>query len=255
MARGTQAHHERGPSAPLRTASVRKRGTWIHSGRVEGLWVRRDEAGPPVASAAVQAEAGLGFKGDCHAEPLSPRQVLLVSAEAYRRLDLPPASLRENVTLSADLRGWLSGSLVGIGRRMLLRLTFPCDPCSRLNGHRTGLMRAIGTERGMLARVVRSGTIRLGDPVRVRPKVFGSWSDGWQERVREVARRVPSGAVVQNAQLAFLAGVPSSYCRVFSRVLAASPGRLGRRVASGQEQPSMPRWSGSDLFDDERRRP
>ncbi len=226
-------------------------GTWVDGGCVEGLWLRHHRDAAPVGQRMVRAEAGKGLSEDCSAIELSPRQVLLASAETYGRMSLPPATLRENLTVSADLSEWRSGSMVAIGRKVLLRLTFPCDPCSRLNRHRPGLMRRIGRERGVLARVVRSGMIRLGDRVRLRPGVFAAWSERWQERVREVARMVPDGAVVQNAQLALLAGVPLSYCRVFSRVLADSPDRLQRRAASRDERADAPRWSGADVFDDE----
>src|SRR5260221_8188690 len=127
---------------------------WIHAGRVEELWLRNSEDAAPVRSPRLRARVGLGLEGDCHAEAHSPRQVLLASSTTYQTMHLEPATLRENVTLSVGLRDFVSGTLVRIGDRALLRITFPCDPCSRLNRRRTGLMRTVGAERGVLARVV-----------------------------------------------------------------------------------------------------
>jgi alkylated DNA nucleotide flippase Atl1 len=69
--------------------------------------------------------------------------------------------------------------------------------------------------------------------------------------VQEIVRRVPDGMSVQYAQLAFLAGVPISYCRVFPRLLAELPGGLQRRAVPWHDHRDLPRWSGDEVFEDE----
>lgn len=220
--------------------------TWLDVGEIESLCLRPNRAEPLAAVSTVFAEAGIGLNGDCHADPLSPRQILLACAGSYRRFDLPAGTLRENITVSCDLREWCSGSLVSLGTRATLRVTFECEPCARLNAHRPGLMRAVRHKRGILARVVRGGTISVGDCVRIQPAQRAWWSDVWQERVRDIAARVPCGFVVEYRQLARLAGVPVSYCRVFPRVLATEG--VGTRVVSSQTECDLPRWTGEELF-------
>lgn len=205
-----------------------------------------------MSAAALEAVAGLGLRGDCHAHPLSPRQVLLADAAVYRRLGLAPATLRENVTLDADLRAWPSGSVVALGRDVRLRVMFRCEPCAKLNVHRPGLLRAVGEGRGVLARVVRGGIVRVGDSVALAPAVLPPWSDVWQERVLRVVRAVPDGHVVEFTQLARLAGVPRAYCRAFPRVLGALGEGTARAVPAGGAA-TRPRWTGESLFADEAR--
>lgn len=221
---------------------------WLQAGTIEGLWVRPQRREPPLATSILSLIEGRGLEHDCHADPFSPRQVLLASARTYERLALPPATLRETFTVSGALDDYPPGSIVALGPDVLLWLTFRCEPCARLNAHWQGLMRTIGAERGVLGRVLRGGQVRLGQVVRVLPGALPAWSDVWQERVRQVAAAVPASSVVDYAHLARLAGVPLAYCRVFPRVLAGAPsGQSPRAVPSGATV-AAPRWSGGSLF-------
>lgn len=221
---------------------------WYDAGEVEAAWVRPDRGEPPALAREVEAVTGTGLRGDCHADALSPRQVLLASAHTYRRLSLPPAALRENVTVSNAIALVRPGSLVALGERVLVWVTFRCEPCAKLNRQRPGLVRVVGPERGVLARVVRGGRVRAGDAIRVLPGVLPAWPDAWQERVRHVAAAVPESAVVDYRHLARLAGVPLAYCRVFPRVLAAAPGGSWRRAVPSGALPGVARWGGEALF-------
>ena len=42
-----------------------------------------------------------------------------------------------------------------------------CDPCHRMDELREGLRAELQGKRGMLARIVESGDIALGDPVEL----------------------------------------------------------------------------------------
>jgi len=224
---------------------------WSELGAIESLWIRSDKGVPPLAVDECHAVAGEGLVGDCHVSRLSPRQVLLVSDDAYRMHQLEPALLRENITVAGDLRSLSSGTIVALGRNVLLRITFACEPCAKLNTHRAGLMRSVGDDRGVLARVVAGGVLRIGDRIRISPGVLEGWSDRWQERVQKIARSVPIGRIVRNTRLAVLAGVPPAYCRVFPRVLSELPDRVAERVVRTQDSVVAIEWTGEELFKDE----
>lgn len=201
------------------------------------------------------ALAGTGLAGDVHADPLSPRQLLLAGSPAYDALRLPVHALRENLLLDLDTARLRSGSVLQIGRDVRLRLMFQCEACGRLDLQLHGLARALGTQRGMLARVLSGGDIRPGDRVRDLGPLLPAWSDDWRERVARVLAALPAGCVVEYAQLARLAGIASTYCRAFPALLR----KLGPALAAGavaqRMAPERPRWDGRGLFDDDLRGP
>ncbi|MGH2567592.1 MAG: MOSC domain-containing protein, partial [Bacteroidota bacterium] len=59
-----------------------------------------------------------------------------------------------------------SGQQLQLGS-VLLQLTKECSPCRRMDDIRAGLQEMLRGRRGMLARVLRGGTIRLGEAVNV----------------------------------------------------------------------------------------
>lgn len=192
----------------------------------------------------------------------SPRQVLITSSGAYRRHHLTPNTLRENILIDADRLDWRSGGEVQIGRTVVLRVMFTCEACAKLNKFRPRLMAQVGSDRGILARVIRGGTIVAGDPIIVRPGVYEALSDEWQERLCAILERLPAGGWVSYIRLAELNGVHRSYCRVFPRVLdfarygsVKGPTTGVRRSTHGALEPVLsslpaadPMWSGSTLF-------
>lgn len=217
-------------------------------GRVQALMVRPGLRDAPCAVSSVDAIAGLGLAGDAHADPLSPRQVLLAGAPAYARHGLPAHTLRENLLLDIDTAALFSGMLLRVGPHAVLRLMFACEACGYLDARQPGVAAAIGRARGMLARVVRGGTIGAGDPVALLPKTLAAWDDDWRVRVAAVLTRVPQGMVVDYRQLAQLAGVQPVYCRTFPR-LARSLG-LGHAAVPVAGRRDLPRWQGDGLFDE-----
>lgn len=197
----------------------------------------------------VQALSGTGLNGDAHADPLSPRQVLLAGTAAYGRHALPAGALGENLLLDLDTSALASGALLAVGPQAVLSVSFQCEACGYLDAQSPGLAKRIGTQRGVLARVLRGGTITEGDAVRLLPSPGQQWPEDWRERVRLVLRRMPQGLVLEYAQLARLAGVQASYCRVMPRIVREA-GLDGKAIAKGA-QPEAVRWDGSGLFEDQ----
>lgn len=217
------------------------------TGSVVALRLRAPRSPAPLRVNSLTALAGHGLKGDRHCDTSSPRQVLLASASIYEDLVLPPFALRENLLLDVETAGLPSGALLRIGTDAILRLSFQCEACGGLDLHRPGLARAVGDRRGMLARVITGGVIREGDRVELLDERMSALAEDWRDRVEQVLERLPPGMVVEYGQLARLAGIQSSYCRAFPRLLAAR-GLAGKAVPAGSAS-AGPRWDGTGLFD------
>ena len=133
--------------------------------RLAGAW---GEAMRAVDSAVAEAERG--FVGDRHAtrRPGHRRQLLLVDEAELGLLGLPGGVLKENVLLAGiPLESLAAGQRLHLGDEVVVELTEPCIPCSKLERIRPGLIGEAWGHRGQLARVLTGGTVRVGDPVRL----------------------------------------------------------------------------------------
>jgi hypothetical protein len=218
-------------------------------GSIMALASRRARGAAPEAFERVLVRAGVGIEGDLHADALSPRQLLLASASVYGELALPVHALRENLLIDADTAGLASGTVLQVGDAVRLRMMFQCEACGQLDAQQSGLSRRLGLRRGVLARVLDGGTIRRGDRVRDLGVLEQPWFDDWRDRVRRVLDAVPAGAVVEYRHLARLAGIQSSYCRAFPRLLSKLGGAYAAKAVSAQSAVFLPRWEGEGLFD------
>jgi len=224
----------------------------MHIGTLQGLSLRASRHAPPRQVACADAVMQRGLLDDVHADRFSPRQVLIASAGVYAELALPPHALRENLLVdidSAGLAGLASGTVLQVGDNVVLRLMFQCEACGSLDAFRPGLSRMLGERRGVLARVIAGGTLHEGDSIRDLGPLLEAWSDDWHERVLAVLDALPLGWVIEYRDLARLAGVQSTYCRAFPRMLRnLGPDYAGLAVAAG-DATTAPRWKGEGLFD------
>ena len=124
----------------------------------------------------LRAVAGHGFEGCAHANP-PKRDVLFASREHLDELGLEPGVIRENITVAGDdVQEWPVGARVRAGEAVF-EITMVCDPCQRMDEIRDGLRAELEGRRGMLARVVQSGEVAVGDrltllePAGVSPAV------------------------------------------------------------------------------------
>lgn len=143
------------------------------------LKVARGQPMAPVSEAV--AEAGRGLVGDSQYGSRN-RQVLLIDSETLREFRLSPGEVRENLTTSGlDAAQLLAGVRLQVGQTTL-QVTGDCPPCSMMDELRDGLQHDIEGRRGVLARVIEGGPIRVGDRV-----VLDTLASPAAERSRETA--------------------------------------------------------------------
>jgi len=124
------------------------------------------KSGTSSAHNRVNAVSGHGFEGCAHANP-PKREVLFVSQQHLDALDLEPGTIRENLTIEGtDVHDWPIGQRVRAGGA-LFEITMVCDPCHRMDELRDGLRAELDGRRGMLARIVESGEVAVGDSVEL----------------------------------------------------------------------------------------
>jgi MOSC domain-containing protein YiiM len=73
--------------------------------------------------------------------------------------------MKENFTVrGAQVMKWPLGQRLAIGDAEF-EVSMICDPCELMETIRPGLQAEIDGRRGMLARVLKSGQVAVGDPV------------------------------------------------------------------------------------------
>lgn len=218
-------------------------------GQVRALSLQAQRGALSMRVERAVAVAGAGFEGDIHADVVSPRQLLLASASVYDTFDLPAHALRENLLVDVDTASLASGMILQLGEAVRIRLMFQCEACGQLDLQRRGLAAALGNRRGMLARVIANGTVAAGDTIMQLDERLPPWSDDWRKRVMAVLDAVPPGHVIDYARLAQVAGIQSTYCRAFPRLLARLGADYAAKAVPARATATLPRWDGSGLFD------
>jgi MOSC domain-containing protein YiiM len=120
----------------------------------------------PVESAEVVG--GLGLRGDRHAIAVSTRQILLIEKETLDDLKLSPGLLKENITTEGiGLMNLERGQRLQLGGAAVLEVTKACTPCGRMDEIRNGLQEQLAGRRGILAKAIQGGVIKIGDSIKV----------------------------------------------------------------------------------------
>jgi molybdopterin adenylyltransferase len=135
--------------------------------KIVGVWTSpARKSGHSDGHESRQAIAGQGLEGCAHANP-PKREVLFVSKEHLDSVGVEPGAIRENLTVEGDdVQQWPIGQLVRVGGA-LFEITMVCDPCQRMDDLRQGLRAELDDKRGMLARIVESGEVSVGDEVEL----------------------------------------------------------------------------------------
>jgi MOSC domain-containing protein YiiM len=155
------------------------------SGRVASLHLHPAQPGAPLQMVEViDVVAAEGVVGDGRyfrrlsrstGEP-TRRQVSLIEREqitehatALGLPSIPPGAVRSNIETTGIVLTRLVGCEVEIGEAVLF-VWAPRDPCAKMDAVSPGLCQLMMNGRqGVLAQVRRSGKIRVGDSITVRP--------------------------------------------------------------------------------------
>ncbi len=146
---------------------------------------------------SIELVAGLGVVGDAHqgtqvqhrsrvaADPTQPnlRQVHLIHGELFDEVaeqgfTVGPGDLGENITTQGiDLVDLPTGAVLAVGTDVLLTVTGLRNPCQQIDRFQPGLLGAVlhhdeeegrlVRRAGVMAMVIRGGTVTPGSPVRV----------------------------------------------------------------------------------------
>jgi MOSC domain-containing protein YiiM len=107
-----------------------------------------------------------GVEGCAHRRG-GKRNVLFVALEDLESLDVAPGAVKENFTVrGADVMRWPVGQRLEIGGAEF-EVSMVCDPCENMEKIRPGLQAELEGKRGMLARVLRTGDVAVGDEIRL----------------------------------------------------------------------------------------
>ena len=156
------------PESPL----ARLMATLPQRGRVDWIGVRPARDIPMQVVESAVAASGGGLVGDRYRGSNGKRGVTLIQAEHLAAIaalsghaTVDPATLRRNLVVSGIALIALKGRRFRIGE-IELEGTAPCDPCSRMEtALGAGGYNAMRGHGGLCARILRGGTVRVGDEV------------------------------------------------------------------------------------------
>ncbi|MFU8840238.1 MAG: MOSC domain-containing protein [Nitriliruptoraceae bacterium] len=148
------------------------------TGRLTTILLRPERRTTPTRVDRAEVTAGLGLAGDHRThgrrpDPSARRQVTLLQAEHLPVVaaltghdEVDPALLRRNLVVAGVNLASLRDRRFAIGE-VELEGSGWCHPCSRMEeALGPGGFQAMRGHGGITARVLTSGTVHLGDPVR-----------------------------------------------------------------------------------------
>ena len=137
-------------------------------GTITNLHIARVKGTPSDPVQEATAISGLGLEGDRSAYEGNTRQVLFVDKEILDGAGLVPGQVKENITVTGmNVSQIQPGQVFTIGDNVTLEAVGDCEACGKMDAIRMGLMDEIQGKRGMLAKVINGGSIKVGDSVTV----------------------------------------------------------------------------------------
>ena len=135
--------------------------------RIAAIWTSPEKRAAMTPHRAARAVEGHGLDSCAHARAGTKRQVLFASAEHLDALGVPHGAIKENFTVEGtDVHDWPVGQRVLVGEAEF-EITMVCDPCERMEEIRPGLQHELEGRRGMLARVLKTGEVAVGDEIKL----------------------------------------------------------------------------------------
>ncbi len=137
-------------------------------GTITNLHIARVKGTPSDPVQEATAISGLGLEGDRSAYEGNLRQVLFVDKEILDGAGLAPGQVKENITVTGlNVAETKPGQIFTIGDSITLEAVGDCEACSKMDAIRLGLKDQLQGKRGMLAKVINGGSIKIGDSITV----------------------------------------------------------------------------------------
>lgn len=143
-------------------------GETSRNGRVVGVCLSHHRQAPKKNIGNGMLREDWGLEGDAHAG--TERQISLLASEDIekackkRRIHAPPGSFAENITTRhIDLRKVRVGERIRLGEATVQVVTLGKDPSEPHTYAYCGI--SLLPEKGVFARVIRGGSVKVGDIV------------------------------------------------------------------------------------------
>jgi alkylated DNA nucleotide flippase Atl1 len=188
-------------------------------GSVVNLFAKLRRGDPMTEQTQLLLKVGHGVDQDVNANPISPRQILIVRQEDLSELSIVPGALRENVVVTGiNSDSFTPGSMLQFNGGAKIRLTFHCEPCKRI-AHLVKSIKSIEGKRGVLGVIITDGLLELGEEFDIQANMFPALSEVPYERFLNFLTMIPAGKVVTYKQVISGIGVSEGYFRAIPKYL------------------------------------
>lgn len=142
-------------------------------GKVEWIGIRAERRANVESVNEIQVDVDGGLSGDHYSKNGGKRQITLMQAEHIEAVEkmldrtVDPGSLRRNIVISGINILAFADRKFSLGE-VVLEMTGQCFPCSRMEENiGPGAYNAMRGHGGITAMVIKGGTLRVGDEVRL----------------------------------------------------------------------------------------
>jgi MOSC domain-containing protein YiiM len=173
----------------------------------------------PISSSFIKTASSLsvGMSGTIGNKVQHPfKQLLILPIDTLDEFSIQAGHLKEDIVIDTpfDIHALSSGTIVQIGSAQL-RLTFHCEPCSKIK-HLTNIKKIVH-QRGYHSQVLRAGHIKLGDKVQVLLERREAIPYTFADRIKWYLDKYPTPILASDLINAI--GLSSSYCRAVPAVI------------------------------------
>jgi MOSC domain-containing protein YiiM len=127
----------------------------------------------PITEGYIQQDYGLA--GDAHADCTTHRQVSLLAMESINKMrrlgyDVGPGDFAENLTTEdIELLSLPVGTELCVGDEVILEISQIGKECHTGCAIFQQVGKCVMPKEGVFAKVIRGGTVRVGDDIKVKP--------------------------------------------------------------------------------------
>ncbi len=147
---------------------------FAQAGSIKWIGIRPAKRLPLKEVKQVEVSAEVGLIGDHYSGQSGKRHVTLIQAEHLQAVgsmigkEVSPLLTRRNIVVEGINLLAFKDKQFRIGEEVILEMTGLCHPCSRMEENLgQGGYNAMRGHGGITARVVKGGSIRLGDAISV----------------------------------------------------------------------------------------